>query len=405
MASRVLSGGIAAALIAAALIAPSSASAQPAEAAPPATTTAEPAPTKTAPRRGVAVAAPATATAEPEGAPAAAAELAPRRRALAIAAAVGPGLIIHGAGSWVAERPGAARRLAATQALGLGLVLAGGLPILATYGSPKVTMPGVPLAVTGVGVFVGGWLGDIWSAAGGDEGGGVPRAERPRSFEAGFSWARDDYYGDRGYLELAAAWHLGPAGRLALVPRLRAAGDGSSGEGGLDGRWRLWGAAPSGEVIECGHRLELRLGAFGRADRDDEIGALWQELEVIGRADLRALDAALGGLFFEAGAGMALDQTRYPTGSGHTWDWNSLLLARTSLGAYLGRGRGEVALSYDHRRDDLVGGAFAGRAAGFLGHVGAEAKLELSRGYGLRVSVEMGTALLTTIALRYGELP
>jgi hypothetical protein len=333
-------------------------------------------------------------------------ELSPRRRALAIAAAIGPGLIAHGAGSWVAKRPLTARRLLTAQALGLGLMLAGGIPILVTYGSPKVTMPGVPITVTGFGIFAGSWLGDIWSAAGGDARGGVPRAELPRFLEAGLSWARDPYYGDRGYGELAGRWQWG---RLAAEPHGRLELAGRAGEGGLDARWRLWGDAADGELAGCGHRLEARLGAYGRFDRDDELGALWQEVALGGRLDLRALDEALGGLFFEAEVGLGLDQTRYPTtstggggGRGAVWDVGALLLARNAIGVYLGQGRGELAFSYDQRRDDLVGGFFAGRAAGFLGHVGAELQLRVRRGLALRVSAEVGTALLTTVALRYG---
>lgn len=332
-------------------------------------------------------------------------ELSPRRRALAIAAAIGPGLLVHGAGSWVAQRPRAAKRLLAAQALGLGLMVAGGLPILATYGSPKVTFPGVPLAVTGVGMFAAGWIGDIWSAAGGDARAGVARAEVPRFLEAGLSWVRDPYYGDRGYLELGGRWQWG---RLGAEPHGRLELGGRAGEGGVDAHWRLWGEPAHGELTACGHRLELRLGAFGRFDRGDEgdgggrVEALWQEAALGGRFELRALDEALGGLFFEAEVGLGVDQTRYPSVRGHEWDVNTLLLTRHALGLYLGQGRGELAFSYDQRRDDLVGGSFAGRAAGFLGHVGAELQLRVRRGLALRVEVELGTALLTTVALRYG---
>lgn len=322
--------------------------------------------------------------------------LTPGRRALAIAAAVGPGLFLHGAGSWTAKRPRAAKRLLGTQVLGLGLILAGGLPILTTYGSPKVTVPGVALAVTGFGVVAGGWVGDIWSAAGGDVGAGLPRAELPRFVEAGASWVRDDYHGDRGYLELGARWQWR---RLAVLPHGRLGLDGRAGEGGVDAKWRLVGGPANGQLLERGHRLEVRLGAFGRFDSDDEIAALWQEAELGGRLELRAVDAALAGLFFEVSAGLGLEQTRYAP---RTWDLGSLLLARNALGVYLGRGAGELSISYDQRRDDLVGGIFAGRAAGFLGHVGARLELRVRRGLGLRVEAALGTAMMTTVALRYG---
>lgn len=342
------------------------------------------------------------------------------RRALAIAAAIFPGVIVHGAGAWVAKRPVTARRLLTAQGVGLGVIAAGGVPIIATYGSPKVVVPGVQLIVTGVGMVAAGWLGDLWAAADGDVGAGVPRAELARYVDAGASWARDPYYGNRGYLELGAgAWWR----NLAFEPRARLELLARSGEGGLDVRWLLWGAPADGRVLgsghrpshrrgpeaateaahdaepALGHRLELRLGAFGRFDRDDDGAALWQEVELAGRLELRVLDDALAGLFLDAGVGLALEETRYPTA---VWDVGALILARNAIGVYLGRGGGEVSISYDHRRDDLVGGFFAGRAAGFLGHLGAHLQLRLGRGLALRADVELGTALLSTLALRFG---
>jgi hypothetical protein len=325
--------------------------------------------------------------------------LSPKRRALAVGAALVPGLLLHGAGSWVAERPRAAKRLFAVQALGLGMMVAGGAPILATYGSPKVTMPGVPLAVTGVGMFASTWIADVWAAAGGESRAGLARAERPYTVDAGAAWGRDPYHGNRGFLELGGSWWWQ---RLELAPRGRFELNASSVEGGLDARWRLYGEPGSGALLERGHRVDLRLGAFGRNDDNDEIRALWQEAAIGGRFDLRALDEAVAGLFFEAEVGLGLDETGYPNG---VWDVGALLLARNALGVYLGRGAGELAFSYSQRRDALVGGLFAGRAAGFLGHVGAELELQLGHRLAMRLGVEYGTALLTSFALRYGGAP
>lgn len=325
--------------------------------------------------------------------------LSPKRRALAIGAALVPGLVLHGAGSWIAERPRATKRLMAVQAVGIGMLVAGGAPILATYGSPKVTFPGVPIAVTGFGLFAGSWLADIWSAAGADARAGMPRAERPWSFDAGGAWVRDPYHGHRGFLELGGSmWWT----QLEVAPRGRFELDASSIEGGVDARWRFIGDTANGKLLERGHRLELRLGAFGRHDGNDDIGELWQEAAFGGRFDLSALDGALAGLFFEGEVGLGLDETRYPTA---VWDVGAMLLVRNAIGVYLGRGAGEFTFSYDQRRDELVGGLFAGRAAGFLGHIGAELELRVGRGLAIRLGAEMGSVLLTTFGLRYGGAP
>jgi hypothetical protein len=317
------------------------------------------------------------------------------RRALAIATAVVPGLVLHGAGSWVAERPRAARQLLLAEAIGLGLLAAGGVPLLATYGSPRVAFPAVPVAVTGAGVFLGSWVGDLWASAGGDAWGGQPRAAAARWLQLGTAWSRDPYHGSRALVTAAGGWRWGA---LGLSPRGQLGVTGREGEGGLELRWHLIGAAPRGQLLERGHRLELRLGAFGRFDRDDDIESVWQEAEVGGRIDLAALTPALRGLFFEAAIGLGLEEARFAPG---IWDTGALLLARNGVGLYLGRGRGELAFTYDHRRDDRVGGLFAGRAAGFLGHVGAALDLRVRDATALRVSVEFGTALLTSVALRF----
>ncbi len=325
--------------------------------------------------------------------------LSPQRRALAIGAALVPGLVLHGAGSWIAERPRATKRLMAVQAVGIGMLVAGGAPILATYGSPQVTFPGVPIAVTGFGLFAGSWLADIWSAAGADARAGLPRAERPWSFDAGGAWVHDPYHGHRGFVELGGGMWWS---RLEVAPRARLELDASSIEGGVDARWRFLGAPANGVLLERGHRLELRLGAFGRRDGNDDIGELWQEAAFGGRSDLSALDGALAGLFFEGEVGLGLDETRYPTA---VWDVGAMLLVRNAIGVYLGRGAGELTFSYDQRRDQLVGGLFAGRAAGFLGHIGAELELRVGRGLALRLGAELGAVFLTTVGLRYGGAP
>jgi hypothetical protein len=317
------------------------------------------------------------------------------RRAAAIAAAVVPGLLLHGAGSWVAGRPLTARRLATSEAVGIAMIVAGGLPILATYGSPKVVFPGVPIVVSGVGVFLGGWIGDIWAASGASSLAGQARAESPRVIDAGVSWMRDPYRGDRALLELGAGWRWRGWG---LAPRARIDVQGQYGEGGFDASWHLLGRAAQSRVIAAGHRLFGRLGAFARFDRGDDLTAFWNEAEIGGRFDMRAIDAALAGMFFEASAGLALEVTRY---SSAVYDVGSTLLARYAVGAYLGHGRGELSISYDHRRDDLVGGFFAGRAAGFFGHLGAHLQLRTGPRTALLLGVELGTALLSTITLRY----
>jgi hypothetical protein len=79
---------------------------------------------------------------------------------------------------------------------------------------------------------------------------------------------------------------------------------------------------------------------------------------------------------------------------------HSLLLGRFAWGTYLGD-RGELALFYDHRRDSMAGGLAAGRAAGFVGSFGAALELLVSGPWAVRAELEIGTAYVSTVALRY----
>ena len=55
-----------------------------------------------------------------------------------------------------------------------------------------------------------------------------------------------------------------------------------------------------------------------------------------------------------------------------------------------GAAHGEVALYYDHRRDDYAGGLALG--GGFLGYFGAAGRYELASGWGVTAAGELGSA-------------
>lgn len=313
-----------------------------------------------------------------------------RRRALAVTAAVVPGVALHGAGAWVLGDKKSARRLATAELVGLGLAVVGGLPLLGTYGSPKVVFPAVPLTVLGAGIFLGSWVGDVWVAAGGHA--GTAPATAALAFEAGAGWLDDPYHGGRGVLTSRVSWrgrHIGAAALLRLDHRAELA------EGGFDVAWHL---AHLLRGRRAGDRLALRLGAYARREPADGVRAAWHEGELLGRLELAHLSPGLAGLFFESSAGLGLAVTEYPTGA---HDVDGLLLARFGAGAYLGRGRGELSLAYVHRRDDLVGGLAAGRAAGFFGYLSAQLELRVTSQLDLLTSAEFGNATLITLGLRY----
>ncbi|HVV82650.1 MAG TPA: hypothetical protein VHE35_06200, partial [Kofleriaceae bacterium] len=121
------------------------------------------------------------------------------------------------------------------------------------------------------------------------------------------------------------------------------------------------------------------------------------ELAARGRLDLASLDAAVAGTFVELDEGLGLELTDYAHAG---TDVAALLLSRFAWGVYLPGARGEVSVFYDHRRDQLAGGFPAGRAAGFLGSIGATAEVVVARGWVAAAQLEVGTSWLTTVAIR-----
>lgn len=342
---------------------------------------------------------PRAAAAEPDGAapPAAPADhgkaISVRRRAAAIAVAIFPGILVRGAGSWIAGEHRAAKRLAATGAIGSAALLVGGLPIRLSGGSPYTIWPGVPLGVSGTGLFLSSWLADIWVAAGGAQQAATAVALPPWSIEAATTWQHDAY---RERALLGAAGHL-ELGRLGLDAGGYVDARNASRSGQLGARWRLCGPAATGRQISDGSRVVVRGAARLDRDDDDRVTVAAVEAEATGRLDLERLDPATRGNFLELSAGGGVTRTSYPQGH-HGRD--AILLAGFAWGAYLGD-RGEVRLFYDHRRDGLVGGLAAARAAGFVGSVGTTAELRIHGPWAVLCRLQIGHAWVTTLGVRY----
>lgn len=323
--------------------------------------------------------------------------ISPARRAAAIGGAIFPGVVARGLGSHVAQRPRTRNRLLQLGGVGLGAVVVGGAPILATYGSGKVIVPGVHLAVAGAGIFVGSWLTDIYTAAGGDRLGGRARSLPPLAVELTTMWQRDDYLGDRAFVAPAAdlrsgAWLGRAAGLFAL--------DGSAYGGRLDVELRPWAVRPpdaSPAAPHTGSSLGIRSALQYHAEPDQGFALATGEIAVRARLDLGDVDRGMRGTFLDLDEGLGLELVDYDHAGVEV---NTILLSRVAWGMYLPRGSGEVSAFYDHRRDHLAGGLSAGRAAGFFGSVGVDAELAVASPWRVLARVELGSSLLTTIGLR-----
>jgi hypothetical protein len=315
------------------------------------------------------------------------------RRLAAVGAAIFPGVILRGAGSYVLGERRTARRLLLAGTVGLSAGLVGALPVGLTRANPDFVWPAVPLALTGVGIYLGTWLTDIWVAAGGDRVRGGPRGEPPWSLELGTTWLHDAYR-ERALLGAAAHVELGRLG-LGAGGLLDAQGDARDGR--VEVRWRIRGAPAATRPLDDGSRLYVRAGGRLRRDDADDVTVTTGELEVVLRGDLRRLHPMIAGTFLELSSGLGLERATY---AGGAHDLSSILLGRFAWGAYLGR-RGEAMLYYDHRRDDLAGGLYAWRASGFVGSFGASAQLVATGPWAVRGEVQVGSAWVSTLALRY----
>jgi hypothetical protein len=309
-------------------------------------------------------------------------------RPVAVAAAVVPGVAARGLGSYLAGDPAAARATLTTGGAGLGLMLLGGLPLLVTYGSGKLVVPGVHLAVVGAGLFVGSWWSDVFAAAGGARLEGRPRAVPPLEVGASATWLREAYRGDRA---LVGATVRGWRGRWRGAATIRVADDRALTLGRLDG-----GAVVRGARGGTGSAVVVRGALAGEWRGAADARVATGELAARGRLAFADLAAGLAGSFLEVEAGLGLELVDYPEGEA---DLLGLLLARFAWGVYLPDGRGEVALTYDHRRDHLAGGLVAGRAAGFFGSLGLSGEVALG-GWTATADVEVGSAWVTTVGVR-----
>lgn len=316
------------------------------------------------------------------------------RRTAAIATALTAGFVIHGTGSYLVGEKRAAKRLAIIEAIGLGGMLAGGGPVGISGGLPA-TMPLVPVLLVGAGMFFTSWWADVGVAAGASRT-GTARAAAPWSLELSTLYLSDPYR-QAGLGRLRGEVALG---RVTLGASAMSDAENEIRTGELNATTRLLGAAPTGEVtreiLDDGSRLLVRAGLRGHQDDGDHIKLATAELEVIGRLDLFHIERALSGSFVQMSTGIGVDRAYY-TGA---QDNNSVLLGTFGWGLYLGN-RGEFQLFYDHRRESMVGGLAAGRAAGFVGSVNGSLDWLFDRRWGTHLEVNVGNAWLTTLGLRY----
>ena len=318
------------------------------------------------------------------------------RRLLAVGAAIVPGPLLVGGGSVVLGERRTARSLSRLQQLGLGVLVVAGLPQAATYGSRRLA-PTIPILLGGAGLWLTGWFGDLFMAAGGDASATSPRRAPRRALTASTILAIDPLRGPRTYAALDGEFAFG-ATPAAL--RLRAS---------------VWASAERAEQrVNVEAELPLARRTRDRGTDDSHaalLGRVRVERNLTGDVDGGAAEVAvrlhldgarvappLRGTFAEADLGLGLTLLRYSPGG---VDVSDAVVARLSWGRRLGDG-GELRAFYDHRRDGLAGGVHASRATGFIGSVGASAIVPLAQGWDVVSALELGSAVVVTAGIRRG---
>ena len=318
-------------------------------------------------------------------------------RPLAIAAALIPGVLVHGAGHYVVGERRTARRLLLLEGVGLGAAATGGLTVALSGASRWLSGPAIMVGALGIGIFGLGWLADIYGAAG-----GARRGARARTFtppvllHAGYGWVRDPEFDYQSFALAggAVAW---PGWRAALSGWV--AVDDDNQRVRLEAAHRLAGVG-SRRGGSDGSFFELSAAAGEHRYGSDAFAVDSGELVVGGRLDLARLGPSLGGSFVELAGGLQVEHMRYVEVSES--DFGSQLLVRLGFGLYFGDPpgpNGEVALYYDHRRDQLVGGLALPRGSGFLGHLGVTGRIRLARGWGAVGGVATGSANLLHLGI------
>lgn len=314
----------------------------------------------------------------------------PLRRTGAILASLTVGLVVHGTGSYLVGEKKTAKRLALIEGIGLGGIALGGGPIGISGGYPP-TMVLSPFLLLGAGAFFTSWWADIGVASGATRAGRA-RTAAPWSLELATLFLSDPYR-QAGLGRISADVALG---RVMLGGSAMSDAENEIRVGEIDATTRIFGVAPTGAAVTDGSRLLVRVGLRGHQDDGDQVTLATGEVEVIGRLDLHRVDRVLRGSFVQMSTGIGVERAYYTGDRDNT----SLLLGTFGWGLYLGD-RGEAQVFYDHRRESMVGGIAAGRAAGFVGSMNASLDWLLGSQWAAHLELNVGTAWLTTLGIRY----
>lgn len=318
-------------------------------------------------------------------------------RALATGAAIVPGIALHGAGHYVRGQRKTAMSLFVMELAGVGLVGVGLGGLALTGASRRVVTPLAMTTLVGGSLFLVSFAADVFGSAKGRDAWGRPGFVPTVETSLGVRAIYDPIFPHRYLVTESIDARVGP---WRISPSVWFAPERPNTRARVELGYRFLGPLPS-----AAHVLPSRgsyVEGFGAVTRHaytaDAFTLTTFEAMIRARTDLRSLGRQLRGSFAELGVGTGVVRNHYDTL--RISETTTLLLGTAAFGTYLGDGRGEAAIVYDHRRDGLVGGArLPGIPAGFLGSGGVRAKYFFTEEVGVAGEMLFGGAYLGGLSL------
>ncbi len=302
-------------------------------------------------------------------------------------------LPINGSGLYVAGDRRGARWLVTSEALGLAALLAGGIPLAATGASRRVSLPAIPLLVSGAGVMLIGYVVDVAASAGlARLAAAPPQGVDALAIAAGYAFVDDPQFDYQSFATFhAELWWR----RLVARPSLWVATGADNQRLRLELGGRIRG--PSADHATAG---PLTLDGFGAVSwqhfGQERFAVTTVEAALHTRLELGSAAALLHGMFAELDFGLGLAISDY-AGVDASPDVDSLLLGGFGVGVHLPHGL--LRMYYRHRRDNYPGGfATPSNGNGFLGYFGGEVEHRLGD-WAVLAGFDAGSAYVARIAL------